>query len=276
MDVTKNISILSIFGAIVFFVAWSTSQKMDLNLENGSVLTGYTLIVVMLLVAFFNVRKKLSMIPLGKASVWLVFHVVGGLLCVALFWLHTKSIWPQGLYEGFLAGAFYLVSISGILGYFIQRMNSRKLTDTGIEVIYERIPDELREIQEKVEEYILECTEKTGSDTLANHYLDTMAWYFVKPRFYWSTLLGNLTPMGVGNVRVWLRSKGASVKRYLSTEELEYFNQVEELAELKILVDRHYVYQDLNKKWLLVHVPLSVGLVIMALWHLLLVEVYGI
>ena len=104
-------------------------------------------------------------------------------------------------------------------------MNSRKLTDTGIEVIYERIPDELREIQEKVEEYILECTEKTGSDILANHYLDTMAWYFVKPRFYWSTLLGNLTPMGVGNVRVWLRSKGASVKRYLSTEELEYFNQ---------------------------------------------------
>ena len=267
---TKNISILSVFGAIVAVVVGYNAQQMDLNLQNSSVLTGYTLIVVMLCVALFNVRKKLSMIPLGKASSWLVFHVVGGLLCVALYWIHTKSVWPKGLYEGFLAGAFYLVSISGIIGYLLQRLNSRKLTETGIEVIYERIPLELREIQEKAEEYIVECTESTASDVLANHYLDTMVWYFQKPRFYWSILFG------AGNARMWLRTRGASVKRYLSTEELDYFKRLEELAELKVLVDTHFVHQDLNKKWLVFHVPLSVGLVIMALWHLLLVEVYGL
>ena len=137
-------------------------------------------------------------------------------------------------------------------------------------MIYERIPLELREIQEKAEEQILECTEKTGSDVLANHYLDTMVWYFQKPRFYWSTLFG------AGNAKVWLRTKGGSVKRYLSSEELEYFEQIENLAELKILVDTHFVHQNLNKKWLLLHVPLSVGLVVMALWHILLVEVYAL
>ena len=99
----------------------------------------------------------------------LLLTVAAVFLCVALFWIHTKSIWPQGLYEGFLAGAFYLVSISGIVGYLLQRLNSHKLTETGIEVIYERIPLELREIQEKAEEYILECTESTGRDVLANH-----------------------------------------------------------------------------------------------------------
>jgi hypothetical protein len=51
---------------------------------------------------------------------------------------------------------------------------------------------------------------------------------------------------------------------------------LEEVFELKILVDTHFVHQNLNKKWLLLHVPLSVGLVIMALWHLLLVEVYAL
>ena len=267
---TKNISILSIFGVIALVVVGYNAQKMDLNLQNSSVLTGYTLIAVMLCVALLNTRKKLSMIPLGKASSWVVFHVVGGLLCVALFWVHTNTFWPKGFYEGFLAGAFYLVSLSGIFGYLIQRLNSRKLTETGIEVIYERIPLELREIQEKAEEYIRECTEATGSDVLANHYLNTMVWYFQKPRFYWSILFG------AGNAKVWFRSEGASVKRYLSSEELDYFRHLEELVELKMLVDTHFVHQNLNKKWLLLHVPLSVGLVIMALWHLLLVEVYAL
>ena len=97
-----------------------------------------------------------------------------------------------------------------------------------------------------------------------------MVWYFQKPRFYWSTLFG------AGNAKVWFRSEGASVKRYLSSDELEYFRHLEELVELKILVDTHFAHQNLNKKWLLLHVPLSVGLVIMALWHLLLVEVYAL
>ena len=81
---------------------------------------------------------------------------------------------------------------------------------------------------------------------------------------------------GAGNAKVWFRSEGASVKRYLSSDELEYFRHLEELVELKILVDTHFAHQNLNKKWLLLHVPLSVGLVIMALWHLLLVEVYAL
>ncbi len=272
----QNIITLSIFGIAAFIVLLIVSQRMDLNLEDSSVVTGYVLIAVMLCVALFNTRKKLTMIPLGKASSWLVFHLVGGVFCIALFWLHTKTIWPKGIYEGFLAGTFYLVSISGILGYLIQRGNSRKLTETGVEVIYERIPLEIKEIRDKAQEHVLECTEKTGSDTLANHYMDTLAWYFQKPRFYWATLFGSLTPLGVGMPRTWLRNKGDPVKRYLTADELAFFERVEKLAELKILIDRHYVYQDLNKKWLLFHVPLSTGLVIMALWHLLLVEVYGI
>ncbi|MFP6761118.1 MAG: hypothetical protein VB856_05360, partial [Rhodospirillales bacterium] len=93
---TKNISILSIFGVIALIIVGYNAQKMDLNLQNSSVLTGYTLIAVMLCVALLNTRKKLSMIPLGKASSWVVFHVVGGLLCVALFWVHTNTFWPKG------------------------------------------------------------------------------------------------------------------------------------------------------------------------------------
>ena len=271
----KNISVLSLFAVVVFVAIFLYSQEMDLNLKNSTFVTGYILLILMLAVALFNSRKKLSMLPLGKASSWLVFHMVGGLLCMGMFWLHTKTLWPYGIYEGFLAGTFYLVSLSGILGYFIQKNNARKLTETEIEVIYERIPIELLEIREKVEDIILECAEKTGSDTLANHYSNTLTWFFQKPRFYWSTLFGSLTPIGVGKPTNWIHKQNNPVKKYLNDEELKYFQEIDELANLKVLVDRHFVYQDLNKKWLLFHVPLSVALVALAFWHLLLVEVYA-
>lgn len=267
---TKNISIVSIFGAIVFLTVWFSSRQLDLVFADTVVMTGYTLLGVMLFVALFNLRKKLSMLPLARASTWLVFHVVGGLLCIAFFWLHTGTIWPQGAYESLLALVFYLVSLSGIVGYVIQRLNARKLTETGIEVIYERIPAEVAEIRERVEEIVLECTETTGSDTLANHYMDTLAWFFRRPRFYWPAILR------FGNSTTWLRTNGASVERYLNTEELGFYKQVMELAELRQLIDEHYALQDINKKWLLIHLPLSVALLIMAFWHLLLVEVYAI
>ena len=77
---TKNISILSIFGVIALIVVVYNAQKMDLNLQNSSVLTGDTLIVCILCVSLLNPRKKLSMIPLGKASSCVVYHVVGGLI----------------------------------------------------------------------------------------------------------------------------------------------------------------------------------------------------
>lgn len=265
-----QISVFSVLALIVFIFIFNTSQEMLQNLENPAIITGYILIAVMVCVALLNLRKKLTMLPIGNASTWLRFHVVAGVFCMALFWLHTGIFWPKGLYEQFLAGIFYLVSLSGILGYIIQKINSRKLTETGIEVIYERIPLEISEIRKQAEEYMLECTENTGSETLANHYIDSMAWYFQKPRFVWSTLFG------AGRATVWIRNKGNSVKRYLNKEELEYLNHLLELAEIKKLIDTHFARQSLNKKWLLFHVPLSTALIILALWHFLLVEVYRI
>ena len=98
-------------------------DQMELNLAKSEILSGYTLLGLIVFLGAFNVRKKLSMLPLLKASTWLVFHVVGGLLCIFLFWVHTASIWPDGNYEIALSIIFYLVFFSGIGGFFIQKSN---------------------------------------------------------------------------------------------------------------------------------------------------------
>ena len=66
----------------------------------------------MVFLAAFNLRKRISMLPLIKAHWWTTVHVVGGVLGGALYFLHTGELWPGGIYERGLALMFYLVMIS--------------------------------------------------------------------------------------------------------------------------------------------------------------------
>ena len=62
------------------------------------------------------------------------------------------------------------------MGYFIEKIYPRRLTGTGIEIIYERIPIELADIRDECERLILECTKTTKSDTVARYYVETFDW----------------------------------------------------------------------------------------------------
>lgn len=257
-------------AAVFFaFVLWY-ANKVFLGLGDPSLITGYLLLSLMLLLWAFNLRKRLSMLPIGRASLWLALHVVVGILALALFWLHAGKFWPTGLYEQLLAGVFYVVSLSGFFGFALQKILPRRLTQTGIEVIYDRIPSEIADIRENVENIVLECTEKTGSDTVAQHYVETLFWFFQRPRFKVSHLVGG------DAASHWLRGTGSAARRYLNDSERQYFDQIIELGQIKSMIDRHFVCQGIMKKWLFVHVPLSVAVIVLAFWHLLLVNVYAV
>ena len=255
--------------AVFALVAWS-AQRSWLVLGEPDIVTGYTLFALMLLLGFFNLRKRLSMVPIGRASVWLAFHIAAGFLAIAMFWLHTGSLWPPGLYERILALLFYLVSMTGMVGYALSRALPRRLAQIEIEVIFERIPAELAEIREKVEALVLTCTQETGSDTVAKHHAGTLAWFFARPRYWISHVAGG---DAAGH---WLRGPGSAARRYLSDAEKTYFDQIVELGALKCMIDRHYACQELLKKWLLVHVPLSMAVILVSVWHLILVNVYAL
>ena len=147
----------AILGIVTFGLVTWYARTTWLQLGNPAIVTGYTLLCLMLLLGFFNIRKRLSMVPVGSSSLWLAFHVVAGVLAIAMFWLHTGTIWPEGTYEQILTVLFYLVSLTGILGFIILRGLPRRLTQTGIEVMYERAPAEIGEIRDKVEVLTLEC-----------------------------------------------------------------------------------------------------------------------
>lgn len=253
--------------AVLAAVAWSSGEAR-LRLEPTEVVTGWALLAVLAVLVAYNLRKRLPGLPLGGSAAWLAAHGAGGLLAVALFGLHARLLWPEGPHERLLALLFYLVSLTGLAGWALQRIYPRRLTQTGVEVVYERIPLEIHRLRHRAEALVLECTREAGSDTVARLYLESLDWFFRRPRFFLSHAL-----FGKGSDH-WVRKTCGAVRRYLGTTERDYLDRLIALALHKGAVDFHHAAQQVMKGWLLVHVPASAATMALVLWHVLVMHAY--
>ena len=134
--------------------------------------------------------------------------------------------------------------------------------------MYSQIPEAVNQLKTQAEDLILEVNKKTGHETLARHYLETLQWFFQKPRFVLSHIYGGR------QADQWLSQQFVTVNRYLDKTEKDYSARLEQLSRKKLDVDFNYAIQSLLKYWLLIHIPLSAALIVMSLWHLLLVNIY--
>ncbi len=244
--------------------------KVEHDLGPSTFISGWAVFSVLVMLALFNGRKRLPFLPLAPASWWFSFHIIGGLLAVLLFWLHSDISWPKSLYNQILVFMFYTVSITGIIGLVIEKIYPKSLTQSGVEYIYERIPAGIAKIREEAESLVVECTQKTGSDTLARHYLDqkSLYWFFLRPRFFFNHIfLGQYAHR-------WVQHQCSLLERYLDEDERVYLSKLFTLADTKSKMDFHFSVQRVLKGWLLIHVPLATGLMVLAFWHLIVVQVY--
>ena len=257
-------------AGILFVVLLLFANRIRDMLGNPALLTGWILFALFVALGAFNSRKKLSMLPLGSASTWLRFHVVGGFLALPLFWLHARTLWPTGLYEQALAACFYLVTASGIAGWLLQRSLPRRLAAIPVEIIYERIPAEIARLREEAETLVLNCTKACGRDTLARHYTETIDWFFRRPRFLRNHVFGGKM------ARAWQRQQLGAIRQYLDEREAQFLDQLNTLAEYKTDVDFHYAAQTVMKLWLFLHLPLAVVTLLLMLWHVILIHIYAV
>jgi hypothetical protein len=251
---------------VVAFIA----LRAEHSLHKGAVVTGYVLFAVMLALGLFNLKKRLVALPLGTARAWMSAHLVLGTVSVPLYLQHTGSLWPGGYYERVIAAAFYIVMLSGVGGYVLQRLLPRRLAHLDIEVIYERIPGEISALRERVESLVVKGVHDAGSDTLGRYYLETLHWFFRRPRFFLSHLFGS------GRATRWVSGHVSALRRYLNEAERGVLDEVEELAFRKNQLDAHYALQSVLKLWLFVHIPAAVLLIVLAVWHLLVVNIYAL
>ena len=263
---------LAVFWLIAF-LAWGIVTALawhsERSLGNASTVTGYALFAVVLALGFFKARKRLLVLPLGTVRDWMRGHVVLGALGLALYFQHTGSAWPEGRYEQALAIFFYAAMASGVVGYVLQRILPHRLADLEGEVIYERIPGELAALRSEIEELIVNAVRELGSDTLGRYYTESLEWFLWRPRF----LVGHV--LGSGRSAGWIRGRITALRRYLNEDERAYLAKIESIALRKNRLDAHYALQGVLKFWLFVHVPASVLLILLACWHLLVVNIYA-
>jgi hypothetical protein len=227
--------------------------------------SGITLLLLIALLMLFGVRKRLSFLPLLRASVWLKFHTYVGLLSLVVFVAHNGPSIPQGGLERLLAAVFVVTAISGIGGLILSRILPARLTAHGENLNYQQIPALCQSLREEVETLILTATESTDSSTIADFYEMNLATYFARPRFLW----GNLFPETRVHRKLTDRLEG--LKRYLNEEEEEIAEQLIEMVVTKKNLDVQWNLQSVLKFWLFIHVPLSFGLLALAAAHIALV-----
>ena len=266
----RNRILVFSFAAIALLVVvyWAGQQSLMKN-EDPAILSGWVTFAVMFFLMAFNARKRISMAPVVSARSWLVLHVVMGSALLPLFWLHTGRLWPSGVTEQIMAALYYLVSLSGIWGYFLSRIMPARLRNLDREVIFERIPQQLYEIRQVVQEKIRLAVESSGRDTLLRDYQESLSWFFARPRFFMSHLTGSRRPAA------WVSRQNSALRPFLDDDEAQQFSQVLALMDEKNTVDAHFAMQWILKFWLFIHLPLAAALSVFVVWHVLLVHIYG-
>ncbi len=234
-----------------------------------AVYSGWLLLALLLLLTFFNARKKLPFLPLLSASTWMQAHIYLGWLACFVFVLHTGIRIPDGRLEVLLAATFGFVAASGAFGLWLSRWLPPRLVRSGESLVYERIPVLRHRLAEEVRELVRRAETETQSSTLADLYLQVLNPYFLRV----PPLLAPLT----GDDREFHRVKQEleSARRYLNEAEKNFADLLADLIEAKRNLDLQLAGQRLLKLWLFIHIPLTYGMLVLVAAHVWLALHYS-
>jgi len=261
-----SLSLAALGVAVVLAGAWYLAR---LSLRPVAMYTGWLLLALVLMLTFFNARKKLPFLPLFNANTWMQLHIYVGWLAVFTCLLHTGLRWPDGRLESILSLTFFLVAASGAFGLWLTRRLPPRLARSGESLVFERIPLLRHRLLAEVKDTVRKAEDETQSTTLADFYLRILSGYFSRR----PTLFFPLTGDDPAHRRVMLEL--TVMRRFLDTRELEFADQLGDLIETKRNLDFQLAGQRLLKVWLFVHVPLTYGLLVLVSAHVWLALHYS-
>lgn len=256
---------LSLILVCATVVAVWTSQKLFLSLlEIPAYITGWFLLSTMALVTTLPLRKKILVPSWGSVALWYQIHLVCGLLSVVLFILHLPWKAPSGGLDIVLLILFCLLILSGLLGFTITQIFPRRLTLKGEEVFHSKIPALREQLRKEIEQLVITVVAQTGSTTLADYYTASLQDYFVRARHVWTHLIAS------GRPRFAILTQMNDLVRYLDDRERETLEKMIALVKKKEILDVHHALQGALRNWLLLHVPLTWGLWLFIVLHVIM------
>jgi len=231
--------------------------------------TGWLLLVLVVGLALYNLRKKLPFLPLGSAVTWLQIHIYMGLFSGILFGLHLQWQLPRGIFEIVLALLYSVVFVSGVLGLIVSRVFARRLSIRPGEFLFQRISPMRHQLLNQVERLVIRSMETTESTGVPEFYARRLKPFFERPRHFWHHLVLSNRPVSL------LLSELQSLERFLNETERDVMRPIGEFVKQKDDLDFHFAHQATLRYWLFVHVPLTYALLCFAAIHVVLVYAFG-
>lgn len=257
----RNCFLLFVAVAALF---WAYS-RLQSRLAEIDYLSGLSLLLAIVFLAAYNIRKKLPFLPLGSSETWLQWHIYVGYFTVALFLVHLEFRFPSGWFEILFSIVFGIVMLSGVAGLFLSRQIPKRLTTLGGEVIFERIPTYRRMLLDRAEAIALASTAETQSPTLLEFYTKNLREFFAAQPVFWKYTLGNSR----GLFRVL--EQVDDLKRYTNERERELLSDLAQLLRDKRRLEFQYALQGWLKAWLFVHIPFTYSFLLFTAVHIVLV-----
>ena len=269
--------------ALVLFIVYSVTHRG--RMSGGSwpgLLFGFGGFLAMVVAMVLALRKRLRAMRLGKTYYWMQAHVWLGLLSYPLILFHAGGFSWGGPLTQVIMWLFTAVFVSGIFGLLIQQtLPTKMLREIPAETIFDQIQTVLAELREEAENLIEPLVEQrheraieteltsgpsalatitkseAATGTLQSFYTEQVVPFLAEPFDPQSPLASDLAAQESFHI---LRTR-LPADLHLS------------LAKLQTLVDER---RQLHRQgrlhvwlhgWLLVHVPLSYGLLVLCVIH---------
>lgn len=255
---------------------------------------------MMLYAGVLGARKKVRVWRLGRAQTWMRGHLWLGLLSLPIIILHAGLTFGVGL-TSVLMWLFVIVVVSGVLGAWLQHtMPSRLLREAPMETIYDQIAHVRAQLLDEADTVVAEACGKLELETVVPTALDAYArtadGVVAQNASAAATALATTSRIDA--------EESAPLREFYASEMRAFIEQptpAHPLAEARTAAARfekvralvppdfHAAIADLENiceeerqlmrqsrlhrvlhGWLLVHVPLSIALLVLAVVHIVM------
>lgn len=251
--------------AIGVSIAYCLQRWSERNLGRSDFVTGYLLLGVCSGLMLLSMRKRLLVLPLGKVAVWQRAHQYLGLFAVGSFLMHA-GVSIHGVFEIALTVLFWTISLSGILGWYINYTTPKRLLSAGPSVLRDDIAVLRRQIAERAYAIALRAAGRLESATLAEHYTKRLKMFFQQRRSLAYCLVPN------GRQRRELLDELDQMVRYLGPDGKSSQATLSQLVREKDDLDFQWAMQNRLRGWVILHIAFVWSFFILVAFHVCMVH----
>jgi hypothetical protein len=222
---------------------------------------------LILLLAFFGIRKRWYRSRFGTLEQWLQSHIYLGVLALVVLLFHTGGRFNDKIAVGTLV-LVIIVVLSGITGAVLYAIVPRMLTEVESELTVEEIADQLNQLARSMARIA-----SGHSAPFQRIYDELLRQTAPGPLAGWRLIVSRLKKRSQHDAD-WARLIGL-----VPREEQEELRQMlvvsRQRRELLLRLVYQQRYKNVLEFWLYIHVPFTIALLAFAALHIAAVFYYG-